>query len=110
MIRCAIKIIAIALTMFVIGLIIGKAALAEEALLATAYLLEIKEANTCDRVNSARRIRNRHEFRTIEVEVRWRANGGGTVTERFFIEPGATRVLGCAVGAIEILDAKFTDF
>lgn len=76
---------------------------------AADYLAELATME-CDKANQSRWLLNRHEFRTIEVVVRWRAEGGKTKTDRLFIPPGEQHVVGCAAEKIEIVEARFTDF
>lgn len=74
-----------------------------------AGFVSLRLEGRCDETNRRLWLINAHTYKSIATTVRWRADGGKDLTERFFPGPAAQREIGCAAEA-QILDAVFMEF
>lgn len=74
-----------------------------------AHFVSIRLEGRCDDTNRRLWLTNTHTYKSIATTVRWRAEGGKDLTERFFPGPDSLREIGCAAEA-QILDAAFAEF
>ncbi|AMN45690.1 hypothetical protein ACG33_00920 [Steroidobacter denitrificans] len=74
-----------------------------------ADFISLKLEGACDDTNRRLWLINTHTYKSIATTVRWRADGGKDLTDRFFSGPGDLREIGCAAEA-QILEAVFVEF
>ena len=74
-----------------------------------ADFVSLRLEGSCDDTNRRLWLINAHTYKSIAATVRWRAEGGKDLTERFFPGPDTVREIGCAAEA-QIMDAVFAEF
>lgn len=76
---------------------------------AAPSFVSLKFEGACDAKNNRLWLTNSHSFKTVAATVRWHADGGKDLIDRFFAAPNSVREIGCAADA-DIVEAKFADF